>query len=337
MYFVDTVYLFNTCSADPYEIMATASKHGYRLVGGNILFGNGVNITNMDSFASVYLVETLDLTPSDALFAWQSHLTQRNINAQLPTYTYGYSNHLSGMLSGVADIQGMTYFGADCSYDPIMAHPLQQLPLRAPLDYLYNSRLNNMPLHSWHYTQTLLPSESIGHYWANGNEIAAAIAMTILSGSHALMLNAPYLDPPAAELDLVTPLMASLSQLNETLRTGDINGAIVTRDDDAEDSIIDAIVGPKGTLLIALNMKADGYNSILCNIELDQHWIYTEHRVNTVTMELAQPASRVQEMVAGAFVPLRNSTTGVFNSTHLILSNVNLGVDASVVRLFFID
>ena len=325
------MYLGNACQADPYQIVDTASQQGYRVLLDYTLFN--ASVTNMDSMAGVFLSDEDDDHPADTLKLWQRHLEQRQRNTQIPTYNGGHSNHLSGMFSGLADIQGFDFYGAGCA--PHITGFLTPLPFRAPFDFLHNARNNNMPLPTWLYSQALNP----GNYWTNGNEIAAEIAMTVLAGSHAMMLFGPWPHPPKGKdgLLLITPLMASLSRLNETLRTGDINGAIVTRDDDADDSMVDAIVGPQGTVLIAINMKADTYNDVLCNVLVEKHWVFHEHRVDTITMQLAQPATRVQEVVAGAFVPLRNSTTSVFNSTHMTLSNVNLGVDATVVRLFFID
>eukprot|EP00045_Choanoeca_perplexa_P017823 m.267935 g.267935 ORF g.267935 m.267935 type:complete len:235 (-) comp17644_c0_seq8:169-873(-) len=234
------------------------------------------------------------------------------------------------MFSGIADIQGQDAYSSGCA--PHIFGTLAPIPFRFAFDYLHNARNNNMPLPTWLYAQAL----NKGNYWTNGNEIAAEIAMTVLAGSHALMLFEPW-PYPKDGLDEVSPLMASISRLNETLRTGDIQGAVVTRNDDPEDSMIDAIVGPQGTVLMALNAKADGYNDLLCYVYVEKHWVFHEHRVDTVTMELSQPATRVQEVVAGEFIPLRNGTTSVFNSTHLVLNNLVLGTDATVVRLFFVD
>eukprot|EP00730_Choanoeca_flexa_P013955 TRINITY_DN5911_c0_g1_i1.p1 TRINITY_DN5911_c0_g1~~TRINITY_DN5911_c0_g1_i1.p1 ORF type:complete len:616 (+),score=131.72 TRINITY_DN5911_c0_g1_i1:1-1848(+) len=328
-YRMDTVFLDSSCPVDPYAIVSTANADNYSVLIDCLLY-NASKITTTDSIAGVFLADEEDNHINDTVHLWQRALQQYDKSSVLPTYIGGHSNHLSGIFSGIADIQGFDFYGAGCA--PHITGFFKPLPFRAPLDFLRNARNNNMPLPTWLYSQAL----NKGNYWTYGNEIAAEIAMTIMAGSHALMLFAPALQPKYGH-DIVASIMASVEYLKPLLRVADIDSAAVSVSGPANETITSFINGPVGGVLVVLNAKADGYNDVLCEVFADNHWTFHPQTVDSIVVPKVDRYDRVREVVNGTVVPLVNGITYAVTSDNIVIQNVGLGTSADVVRLFIFD
>jgi hypothetical protein len=330
---LDTMFMSSACNADVKQVANAAIDSGYRVLLTDNFYQSVTDVNNTNSLAAVFLSDEGDDSVEDTARLWNKVIYQRSINPKLATYIGGHSNHLNGMFSGIADIQGFDFYVAACA--PHITGFFEQLSLRAPYDMLRNVRNNHMPLTTWLYSQGLTKN---WNYMPHANEIAIQIAQTVLSGSKSVMLFQADVDITKG-LEVLTPLMASLSYLNETLRIADVDGAIITKNDDEVDSMVQGFQHPEGLLVMAANFKADGYNDILCEVFAEDHWTFVNHTINQVVATVVGQSfkGQVSEVVAGQAVALQDGVRVVVDGSRVTFENLQLGTEQSLVRFFWIE
>jgi len=286
--------------------------------------------------------DEVDSDPSHVQRQWSQHLrVTKALNDQGGTYQGAQTNHRAGVFSGVTDVQGIDYYVAGCA--PTVTPVTQTLQLQGSHDYLRNERDNHMPLPMWGYSQSLtkdwqaLPSAS---------EIITQIASAYLAGSKSLMLF--QIDDKfigETEFTQVGNVLKSFALVGESIRTGDIGGALVSSSDDGgKSSMIEVVAAPNNTFVVIVNnFDASGYNGLLCHTYVGDHWKFKSHTVDSIQAKVRGATGFVptkidsfNEIVAGERVPSPASFGGVsFDASSRTLSLSSVKLDSTTtVRIF---
>lgn len=107
------------------------------------------------------------------------------------------------------------------------------------------------------------------------------IASVVAGGSKGLMLF--QIDPTykgSSWLSAVDNTLVPLKTLSEEFRVGDIEGAIFTKDDTADQSTVSVIRSLDKLVVVVINTNVTGYNDLTCEIHISDHWAFSDHTIN---------------------------------------------------------
>jgi len=338
---MNAFYGSGKCDAALSSITSAAMANGY------FILAEGESSSRKYSpsvFPALMAIEIGDEVDGDAT---QTALhNQRAIAAQLNNpgimvFQGAKTNHIIGRFAGISDIQGLDFYIAGCA--PHITPALTPMALQGSRDYIRNMRNNHMPLQTWGYSQFVAKDWST---IPNGNEVIVQLASTALAGVKSVMLFQPdEAQMGNNEVAIASGFIASMKAIGELIRTGDAEGAILTTSDGtAKTSMTEVIQAPNNTyVFVVVNTNGNGYNDLLCSIGLSNHWSFQSYTLSWVQAEI-QPSPTtstgtlthltLREVVKGQQVDPVNGVTGSFSGTTLRLSNIELGTQDDIARIF---
>jgi len=175
----------------------------------------------------------------------------------------------------------------------------------------------------------------------NGNEIALQIGAVAAAGAKGLTMFQSIqeeIDKDASDWNGVvkdTLLSIAVELVRDTLRLGDVQSAIIHNSDGGDPltdapSLVEVVRSDTHILIVAVNTKASGYNSLLCHVDLDKHWKLHDHVVEQITLAFGPDVdtgsldpSQLVEVTKGEI----QSATGVNATIHqgrLVLQQLKL-------------
>eukprot|EP00949_MAST-11_sp_MAST-11-sp1_P002008 g2008.t1 len=327
---IDTVFLGTSNCGNPWTIAESLAEKGLstRLALKSKLLGP---IKNLSNVASIFIGDEVDGKLDDNL----RDDNPRKSNKQwpgLPTYQGAKTNSHIGAYAGITDIQGCDAYIAACA--PTIVAAVETLPLNYPYQYLRNTRNNHMPLPTWLYSQLYSDAWS---YQPHENEIVAQVAMTVLAGAKGVTVFQSYEEMIRKySTENIATALQTIRALREDFRSGDIGGAIISSSAKLNSDIIAAVVrSPTKVILVLLNIKARGYNTLTCHVFLGTHWTFSKQTVDSVELTLPQDikVGNPREQVGNTSQPV----SGVSISGNTVkLSNVQLD-DELLARYFVFD
>ena len=132
------------------------------------------------------------------------------------------------------------------------------------------------------------------------------------------------------------------------LRTGDIDSFNFTSSDKGSPiqliaSLTQVIRSLDTILIVVVSFNADGYDNLVCHVDVSDHWNFTDHTVAEISISVSADASvspanvaAVQEVVNGQLVPVHNGTFSLEGPAPTILVQNVLLPAASPVRIFLL-
>lgn len=354
---VNTHFMGGICSADTTEVFNTAANSSgswYLLPSEGYMISNPslVPDTAYAGIAAAFIGDESDSSIAASWSVWQKNLVvQNNFNNRYAIYDGGHSNHLNGVFSGVADIQGMDFYIGACA--PHITSWLSDMRIQGSYDYLRTARENHKPLTTWLYSQGWCSS-----CWSVDNletgELLVQLASVLIAGGKGLMLFQSDLKLKN-EQSWVSGgnFLASVDYLSSFLRVADVEGAKFTTSTDLENkALIEVLADTESLLLVVINTDAYGYNDKTC-FATGKHWIFNEQVVDTISVVVPQDLSKlaskrecssvsqcfiVSEIVNGAeILTLTNVSMSVNNTANTWnINNLSLGDADTVVRMFLL-
>ena len=334
-FLVDDFMFFKGYFCDVYasSILDNALSYNYSLLVNQSLYPDNDPNFKTDSTAAIYCGETEE-SVEGTLTAWNHAIQQRVNNPSLPTYQTGQTYTFAGAFSGITDIQGKYFFVAGCG--PHVTTLQSAMRIQGAYDYLKNTRDNQMPLPTWSYSQfrynvTIQP---------NANEVMVQLASVVAAGAKGLMLF--KVDPQVADPDWQATVVSTLKPiktLSEDFRVGDIEGATFSKDDDPMKSTVAIVRSLDKLIVVVINTNADGYNDVLCYSNLETHWQFKPHTIQTLEitlpLELVNANTLLEVTEQGIVQPI--GVKASFVNGQAILQRIALGVGPTVVRFFVIQ
>jgi len=112
-----------------------------------------------------------------------------------------------------------------------------------------------------------------------------------------------YHDDPAT-FEQLGAVLNSIRSAGDTIMSGDVEGVQLQYDDHDGKVLVACIRSPASYLVVAINLNAGGYNGQLCNIDVAQHWRFSEQSVGDIAVAIARDAAvaSVSELVYGSKV-----------------------------------
>ncbi len=203
---------------------------------------------------------------------------------ELPVYNGAKTNGHVGTVAGMADIQGIDLYVAACAPHITQwgIHP----PLRAPYDYLVNTRNNHMPWTTWQYTQGLSPAwnrtDLLGnkiHAQPNPQEILAQGLMVAAAGGKGLMwfqTNEDEAEHNPERWEAISQVSWMYRGVRHLLREGDITGMVHS----GPDTLSEVIRSRDALVVVVINtLTTSGPTDISCGGALINeltvpHWVF---------------------------------------------------------------
>jgi desulfoferrodoxin (superoxide reductase-like protein) len=220
------------------------------------------------------------------------------------TYVGGSRSRMSGIISGIADIQGMDMYIAACA--PHVQIFTDVPPLRGSYDYLRLTRNNHMPLTTWLYSQLFddawdaqFEGHTISHRQPKPDE-ARIQAMSVIAGCAKGLM---YFQSEIKEKEYYGDTWDEIGKFNkdigavrEYLREGDCTDMVKSSDgsDYHANSIAQAIRSPEAIIVPVINLKNDGgMSSVECELGKDEHWNIKDHTVSAITVNIPNDFGQV--------------------------------------------
>jgi hypothetical protein len=171
----------------------------------------------------------------------------------------------------------------------------------------------------------------------------AQIAQTVLSGSKGLMFFQTYHSVlSTTNTSLVRSAIQSVRAVSETIRVGDIEGLrfnVSSRLN--EEVMVETILSPTQLLVVVINIDAKGYSNLLCHVDVEKHWNFRKHTLQSLTLDLTgtpqvRGLSNWREVVDGQMkqpsaVRIGSHSTGTISFERMELD------DQLVARFFVAD
>lgn len=199
---------------------------------------------------------------------------------ELLAYNGAMTNKHVGAFAGMTDVQGIDIYAAGCA--PHILNFGNHPPLRAPFDYLRNTRNNHMPWPTWLYSQGLggwPVNPDRQEIMIQGFEVMAAGGKGLMWFQSGMELAAQFSDTWQAMSD-VNWMIRGVRHL---LREGDVAN-LVTSD---EDTIAEAIRSPDALVVPVITLAADyaptDEDCVLYSfgqLEEEPHWKLTERTID---------------------------------------------------------
>eukprot|EP00756_Hemistasia_phaeocysticola_P002550 Hpha_TRINITY_DN11746_c0_g2::TRINITY_DN11746_c0_g2_i1::g.31956::m.31956 len=330
------------CGLSSADVLASASQNSFYVFWDMEGDAQSQKPPSQDFVAIAFMGDEVDSDPAHVQRQWSQHLrVTQALDDRTGTYQGAQTNHRAGVFSGVTDVQGIDYYVAGCA--PTVTPVTQTLQLQGSHDYLRNERDNHMPLPMWGYSQGLTND------WQalpRANEIIIQIASAYMAGSKSLMLfqiDETFIGK--TEFTQVGNVLKSFALVGESIRSGDIGGAVVTSSDgDGKQSMIEVVAAPNNTFLVMVaNFDASGYSGLLCHTYASDHWKFSSHTVDSIKAQVrgnpGTAPNRIasfNEIVAGARVPSpSNFGAATFDASSRTLSLTNVALDSTTtVRIF---
>lgn len=239
------------------------------------------DVKNRSAVSSIFIGDEVD-GKMDSNLRTPIPAQMNRLYPEIPTYQGAKTNAHVGSYSGITDIQGMDAYIGACA--PTIVPVIKPLPIEYPYLYLLNTRNNHMPLPTWLYSQMYSDAWS---YQCNGNELTTQIAMTVLAGGKGVTLFESYQDNfKKHDTKGIKRVLTSFQALGEDIRTGDINGAIISGADGAKNVLVGTIRSPGKLIVVVLNVDAKGYSNLTCHIYLGKHWTFQKTTAPDLTVSI---------------------------------------------------
>ena len=341
---MNAFYGFSACTNNYAEVLANATSNGYFIMLPDVL--NFPFIADPSRLMCVEAGDEVDNQLDDTKEQWKKVLSIREKYPKVVVYEGGKTNHWAGAFAGISDIQGIDFYVAACA--PHITPALTPMSLTGSRDYIRNYRNNHMPLTTWGYSQAICTS-----CWStvpSSAEFTIQIASAFIAGVKSLMLF--MADEAAIGLQAFADggsLIRSFNAVKEIIRTGDVQGAQrMTASPASAAVMMETIAAPNNTfLIIVASTNAGSYSDLLCALGVDNHWIFQEEQLNSVTAVVLpswqqSPPTRIAqafEAKDGELIPLPANGASVEYSaaqTAITVSGISLGVDI-VARLFYVQ
>lgn len=157
--------------------------------------------------------------------------------------------------------------------------------------------------------------------------------MAALAGSKALMLfqsNEALFE--AHDSKRVGEAIKSVQAVSDVLTTGSVTGLSYELSEPNNAAVMVGVVrNPEKIAVIVTNTDAYGYSNLVCHVDLDRHWNFRPHTLESLTLQLASAVgvntlTNWQEVVDGVVGPVRSGISISNDTEHreVILSNVEL-------------
>merc|ERR1712228_567490 len=241
--------------------------------------------------------------------AWKQALNRRMWYPQMMSLLSVYTNHLSGMFSGITDYTATQLLFAGCQNLPFDA---SSFAVTAPFDYYTNLRLNNMP-----YSTFAIIQAFDDETYLNMAEITLSIGQALSAGLNGFIL-----------------------QEHNLLNTAAVNGAQIVSS--SELSLWSALRAIDLLIVVGINTDCNGYDVSKCKNEYVPHWECKDNMVQSVNITVpidwksnGDFEVSVVEIINGTETKPDFSYDLYQNQSFLVFSDVYLDSDETT-RIFLV-
>jgi hypothetical protein len=126
--------------------------------------------------------------------------------------------------------------------------------------------------------------------------------------------------------------------MREDLRVGDIEGAIFTKDDSPDQSTVAVIRSVDKLIIVAINTNADGYNDLLCEVHISDHWNIHGHTINNLIVQVPEGMNltKFEQAFSGSYGSPTHAHAQ-FGNGQVHITNIKLGESPSSVQFFVLS
>merc|ERR1712228_177586 len=250
--------------------------------------------------------------------AWKQALNRRMWYPQMMSLLNVYTNHLSGMFSGITDYAATQLLFAGCQKLPF---DVSSFDVTAPFDYYTNLRLNNMPYSTF----------------AIGQALSAGLNGFILQKTDLLQKSAN-----TESWNIAMNLLNNIRFLQEhnLLNTAAVNGAQIASS--SELSLWSALRAIDLLIVVGVNTDCNGYDVSKCKNGYVPHWECKDNMVQSVNITVpidwksnGDFEVSVVEIINGTETKPDFSYDLYQNQSFLVFSDVYLDSDETT-RIFLV-
>lgn len=180
----------------------------------------------------------------------------------MPVYNGAKTNRNVGAFAGMTDVQGIDFYAAACA--PHITPWGTSPPLRAPYDYLRNTRDNHAPWPTWMYAQGLFDewnkSTLLGErvFQPDPQELLVQAMMVVAAGGRGLM----WFQTDAEEAARAPARWQAIAAANHAIRgirrllvTADVTG-LAAASAGADRVLVEALRSPRALVVPVINLFA---------------------------------------------------------------------------------